>query len=120
MRGSFSHLALTLESRIEKLRKAAEARHVSRVFLHGTVKGEPWRPQDIGDGRVVGYLPRSANNRVGQAQERGVLQSTKLKGVGDLKSALTSDTKTQSLECALLVLGLSGPFFPYCAPVSSF
>ena len=40
-------------------------------------------------------------------RERSVLQSTKLKGVGDLKSALTSDMEKQSLECVLLVLGLA-------------
>jgi hypothetical protein len=36
-------------------------------------------------------------------RERNVWQSTKLKGVGDLKSALTSDTKRQNLEFALMV-----------------
>ena len=36
-----------------------------------------------------------------------MLQSTKLEGVGDLKSALTSDMEKQSLECVLLVLGLA-------------
>lgn len=37
---------------------------------------------------------------------RSVLQSIKLKGVRDLKSTLTSDMEMQSLEFALLVLGL--------------
>ena len=36
-----------------------------------------------------------------------MLQSTKLKGVGDLKSALTSDMKMQNLEFAQLTLGLA-------------
>ena len=40
-------------------------------------------------------------------RERSVLQSTKLKGIGDLKSALTSDVEMQSLEFAQLVFGLA-------------
>ena len=36
-----------------------------------------------------------------------MLQSTKLKGVGDLKSTLTSDMEMQSLEFAQLVFGLA-------------
>jgi len=40
-----------------------------------------------------------------------VLQSTKLKGVGDLKSALTSDIKLYDLEFALLLFFLFGPAF---------
>ena len=35
-----------------------------------------------------------------------MLQSTKLKGIGDLKSVLTSDMELQSLEFAQLVFGL--------------
>jgi hypothetical protein len=36
-----------------------------------------------------------------------MLQSTKLKGVGDLKSNLTLEMKMQSLEFAWLVFGLT-------------
>ena len=36
-----------------------------------------------------------------------MLQSTKLKGAGDLKTALTSDIEMQSLEFAQLVFGLA-------------
>ena len=36
-----------------------------------------------------------------------MLQSTKMKGVGDLKNTLTSDMEMQSLEFALIVLGLA-------------
>jgi hypothetical protein len=36
-----------------------------------------------------------------------VLQSTKLKGVRDLKSPLTSDTEVQSLEFAQMVFSLA-------------
>lgn len=56
------------------LRKATEARHVSRVFLTGGLErpfcedvkvklGLPWRLQDAGDARVMGYLPRKTANR---------------------------------------------------------
>ena len=40
-------------------------------------------------------------------RDSSMLQLTKLKGVGNLKSALTSDTETQNLEFALLVFGLA-------------
>ena len=36
-----------------------------------------------------------------------MLQSTKMKGVGKHKGALTSDMEMQSLEFALIVLGLA-------------
>jgi hypothetical protein len=36
-----------------------------------------------------------------------LLQSTKIKGVGDLKRALTSDTEIQSLDFAQLVFCLA-------------
>jgi hypothetical protein len=38
-------------------------------------------------------------------RERNVPQSTKLKGVGDLKTVLTSDKEMRSLEFAQLSLG---------------
>lgn len=40
-------------------------------------------------------------------RERSVLQSTELKGVGDLKSVLTSDMEMQSLEFSQLGFGLA-------------
>jgi hypothetical protein len=49
--------------------------------------------------------------------ERGVLQSTKMRGIGDLKSALTPSIKMQSLEFAQLVFS---PIFPHCAPFLTF
>lgn len=56
------------------LGKAKEARHVSGVSLHGDLErslceamkvkpGLPWRPQNVGDTRAVGYLQRRAANR---------------------------------------------------------
>ena len=63
--------------------------------LHEAVKvkpgdflGLPWRTQDVG----VRYLPRkAATGRGTSRRERCVLESTKLKAVGDLKSIFTSD-----------------------------
>jgi hypothetical protein len=47
-------------------------------------------------------------------KERIVLQLTKLKEVGDLKRALTSDMEMLSLEFAKLVfLSCFGPVFPH-------
>ena len=40
-------------------------------------------------------------------RERSVLQSIKMKGVGDLKSVLTSDIEIQHLEFVLLVFGFA-------------
>ena len=70
--------------------------------------GLPWRSQDGGDARAVGSLPRRAADRSGTSpRERSVLQSTKLKGVGDLRSILTSDMEMQSLEFAQPVFSLA-------------
>ena len=58
---------------------------------------EPW---DSCQGKLLtdtGTSPR----------ERSVLQSTKLKGVGDLKSILTPDLEMQSVKFAQLVFGLA-------------
>lgn len=60
---------------------AVEARHVSRVSLSGgperplhevvTVKpGLRWRPQDVGDARVMEYLPRRAADQVQNQPKR--------------------------------------------------
>jgi hypothetical protein len=40
-------------------------------------------------------------------RERSVLQSTKLKGIRELKSALTSDMEMQSLEFTQMVFSLA-------------
>ena len=63
----------------------------------------PWRHQDIQDARNVDYLLSKAANREWKQTKRIVLQSTKMKGVGDLKSTLTTDMMIQSLELAQLV-----------------
>jgi hypothetical protein len=51
----------------------------------------PWRPQDVRDARAVGYLLRKAANREWKQPKRFVLQSTRIKEVGDLMSALPSN-----------------------------
>lgn len=58
----------------------------------------PWRRQDIGGARPMEYLLRSSNRSGNRPRERNLLQSTNMKGIGDLKSALTSGTEKQSLE----------------------
>jgi hypothetical protein len=90
--------------------------------LYETMKvrhGLPWRPQDVRDARVMGYLPRIADNREwNQPRETSVLQSTNLKGLGDLKSALTSDTEMESLEFAQLVFILLWSSISSLCPIS--
>ncbi|EGW10137.1 hypothetical protein I79_024307 [Cricetulus griseus] len=58
-----------------------------------------------------GTCPGKLLTGVEPVQERSVLQSMKLKGVGDLKSILTTDTEMQSLEFTQLIFGLS--LIPY-------
>ena len=66
----------------------------------------PWRPQDVQDARAMGYLLRQAANREWNQPKRIVQQATKMKGVEDLKSALTPLMEMQSLEFAQLVFDL--------------
>ena len=82
----------------------------------------PWRPQDVRDARDLDTFQGKLLAGSGTSpRERNVLQSTKLKGVGDLKSILTSDMEIQSLELAQLVFGLAlvqcfltmSPFFMF-------
>ena len=65
----------------------------------------PWRLQDVQDARVMGYLLRKAANREWNQPRRKnfVAVNKDEKGVGDLKTTWTSDTKMQSLEFAQLV-----------------
>lgn len=68
------------------------------------------------------YLPGTAANRSGTSPgERSRLQSTKMKGAGDLNSALTLDTEIQSLEFTLLVFSLPlVQFFSHYSPFPIF
>ena len=63
----------------------------------------PWRSQNVRDDRVMEYLLRKDANNPG---ERSLLQSTAMKGVGELNSVLTLDMKMQHLEFAQLAFGL--------------
>jgi len=76
-------VVLALESRVYKSKgfveyfsigKASEARHIPGDFLHGGLEGSlceavkvkpglPWRPEVVGNARVMGYLPRRAANK---------------------------------------------------------
>ena len=133
---SFSRVALKtrqrkgLWNRPPRPRKAAESRCIPRVYLGGGLErpvcevvkmkpGWPWRPQDVGNARAMGYLPRKVANREWNEPQRSMLHSTKMKGVGDLKRVLTSDVEMQSLEFAQLGFGFCvGPEFPHWAPPS--
>ena len=80
--GSFSHMVLALESRIQDrvmgsppvTKKSCWDQACVRVSLHGgperllceavVVKpGLPWRSQDVGDARAVGFMLRKVANR---------------------------------------------------------
>jgi hypothetical protein len=66
----------------------------------------PCRPS-LRDVRAVGYLSGKAANRDWtRSKGKSILQSAKLKGVGELKNILTSDMEMQSLEFAQLGFGL--------------
>lgn len=110
-------------------------KHLDQAFdrvvspLHGgpeapsceAVKVKPglcWRPQAVGSARVIGYLPRRAEDMAWDQPKREVLQSMKLKGLGNLKSPLTSDTEMQNL--VFVLLGFSPEIFPHYASVLSF
>ena len=72
--------------------------------------GLPWRPQDVRDARALGYLlKRAANTGPNHPKKNSVLHSASMKGVGDLKSVLTSYMKMQNLESVQLVFSLLCP-----------
>jgi len=64
-----------------------------------------WRTQNVKDVITMGYLLRNAAYREWNQPKRKkfVAVNTDEKGAGDLKTALTSDMETQSLEFAQLV-----------------
>lgn len=117
--GSFQHVVLlALESRTGRkglwdlpllLRKAtwgqACGRGVPERRLRERIvwsyEGEVWiaieNPQEVRDARAVRYLLRKVVTREWNQPKRKVLQSTKVTGVGDLKSILTSDMEMQNL-----------------------
>ena len=70
--------------------------------------GLPWRPQDVRDARTMGTCQGELLSESGTSPgERSMLQSAKLKRVGDLKMVLTSDMEIQSLKFSRLVFGFA-------------
>jgi hypothetical protein len=68
----------------------------------GIVLKLPWRPQDVWDARAMRYLLRKAAKKEWKQPRRKkfVAINKDEKGVGDLKTTLTSDMEMQSLEFA--------------------
>ena len=68
-----------------------------------------WGPQDVKDARAMGYLLKKAaimeGNQPGRKQFVAV--NTDEKGVGELKTALTSAMEIQRMEFVQLVLCLA-------------
>ena len=64
-----------------------------------------WRPQDVQDGGAMGYMVRKAANREWKQPRRKkfVTGNTDEKGVGILKTTLTSVMEMQTLEFVQLV-----------------
>lgn len=85
--------------------------------LHEAVKVKPgfwWRPQDVGDDRTLpwdicwGQLPKENGT---SPKERSMLQSTKLEGVGDLKSYLSFfDTRCRATGFGVCPAGFRSCF----------
>lgn len=89
------------------------------------VKAKPglcWRLQDIGNARIIGYLLRKAVDHMEPDAERSMFQSTKLKGVGELKSALTSHEEMQNWSSPSCFFwgGFFGPGVPHYGPFPPF
>lgn len=63
--------------------------------------------QDIGDDIALCCIPRELPTgcRI-SSRQRGVLQSTELKGIGDLKNSLTLHMEMQNLDFVLMGLVL--------------
>ena len=92
---------------------------MARVSLNGDAEkpsseavklkpGAPLKHRDVGDAKVVDSCQKEMLTGSGTSpRERNMMQSTKLKGVGDLKNILSSDMEMQNLEFAQLVFGLS-------------
>jgi hypothetical protein len=66
----------------------------------------PWRTQDVSYTRSSACQEKLLTGGGNFPRERSLFQSTKMKGVGNLKNALTSLMKIQSLEFAQMVFGL--------------
>lgn len=122
-----SSVILDLESRIQENgsecpsidNKAGEVRHVSGEFLKKgserkiayTMKMEPglsWRCQDIGDIRVMGYLPRKTAGCVwNQTRREKYVVANNSERIWKSEVPLTSNMEMQNSEIVLLGLGLA-------------
>ena len=82
----------------------------------------PWKSQDVGHASARDTCSEKLLMENGtRPRQRSVLQPTKLNGVRDLKSILTSDMEMQTLEFAQLVFSSCfGPVFPHYAPFPIF
>lgn len=71
--------------------------------------GLPRKPQDIGDVRVMGDLPKRVANREWKQPKtkKYAAVNSKAERVGDLKRVLTSELEMQSLEFAQSVFSLA-------------
>lgn len=97
-----------------RLRIATKARYIPEVSLHRgwerplhkALKMNPGfhgRLWDVGDVRVLEYLSKGAADQVWSLpKRRKCVTVNKMKGVGHLKSALTSHTEMQQLQFFLL------------------
>jgi len=80
-----------------------------------------WRPQAVGYDRVIGNLPKRAADKVwNQPKRKNMLQSTKLKGIGDLKSVLTLDMGHRVWNLPAGFRFCFGSVFPHYAPFPIF
>lgn len=79
--------------------------------------GFHWRSQDVGHARAVGYLLRTAADRVWKREK---LQSANLEGVGGMKSHLIDTLDSEFEVCPAVFQPCCGPVFLPYAPIPSF
>lgn len=74
----------------------------------GSCERLPWKPQDVGDARVVGCpLRKAATTEWNQPKRKNCIAVKKAERFGDLKSPLMSNVEMQILEFAQLAFGLA-------------
>lgn len=99
------------------LGKGKKARHVSGVSLHGGLErplcnamkvkpGLPWRPQNVGDDRAVGYFQGEILTMESAHEKEVYCSQQRRKELEVWRALLTSDMEIQSLEFAQLLFGL--------------
>lgn len=110
-----------------RLRIATKARYIPEVSLHRgwerplhkALKMNPGfhgRLWDVGDVRVLEYLSKGAADQVWSLpKRRKCVTVNKMKGVGHLKSALTSDMNTAFGDCSAGFQSCFDPVFPHYA-----